>query len=508
LRTGTIELSDLTHETVEAPKSLPTRDCDEILGSPEQIDELVDYIIRTHKPEKRAFWRGEYNDNARTALFEGLTAKGHLSNIELVGHPDEIHDQIIQRLVNGLHVRGLHPHEYARRRAEIREEIVIWLAQKRIMSGQLPPDAEILTVSTFPDDMTDDEAEKSGYRVDNRKGMLRTTRPVAEILPDGRIRRVVEQLSYSNSSAAASLRRRGQRGNDVTLIGHPEIYSRTDLLDGVVDVMRNMDGRSMKYGAPTDETTVDYADVRAVSAWREAQVEKYIDELADYERALDAQNLSESERRRRYTLRVQEIVRTICIIHPSFTADALGTAVVKTYEKAHQQYESGDYGGAMTTVESTQSRERAVTICGSSTFAGDKQSGNSRSDSIASRLEREKMEQKNWKWDKGYCRVKDCPTGYTEIGPCKVCRTCQAHFDDGRDPARLYSQAKHDTLRAKPAAAANNANNAFNYTHAKAIWGDGAFSGVEQIIDRRNNRVLAAGREAAKLWNAKPGWFF
>jgi hypothetical protein len=43
-----------------------------------------------------------------------------------------------------------------------------------------------------------------------------------------------------------------------------------------------------------------------------------------------------------------------------------------------------------------------------------------------------------WKWKKGVCQVKSCAShpGQTEVGPCNVCRHCQAEFDAGRDPTK------------------------------------------------------------------------
>ena len=42
-----------------------------------------------------------------------------------------------------------------------------------------------------------------------------------------------------------------------------------------------------------------------------------------------------------------------------------------------------------------------------------------------------------WQWKRGICQVKACPSPKpTEVGPCSVCRRCQAEFDAGRDPTR------------------------------------------------------------------------
>lgn len=46
----------------------------------------------------------------------------------------------------------------------------------------------------------------------------------------------------------------------------------------------------------------------------------------------------------------------------------------------------------------------------------------------------------NWKWKQGVCQVKVCPSPKpTEVGPCSVCRRCQAEFDAGRDPTKGLS---------------------------------------------------------------------
>jgi hypothetical protein len=46
-------------------------------------------------------------------------------------------------------------------------------------------------------------------------------------------------------------------------------------------------------------------------------------------------------------------------------------------------------------------------------------------------------DKKNWKWKLGKCQVKSCPSPKpTEVGPCSVCRRCQAKFDAGDDPTK------------------------------------------------------------------------
>ena len=46
-------------------------------------------------------------------------------------------------------------------------------------------------------------------------------------------------------------------------------------------------------------------------------------------------------------------------------------------------------------------------------------------------------DKKDWKWKVGKCQVKTCPSpNPTEVGPCSVCRSCQAKFDKGQDPTK------------------------------------------------------------------------
>lgn len=45
-------------------------------------------------------------------------------------------------------------------------------------------------------------------------------------------------------------------------------------------------------------------------------------------------------------------------------------------------------------------------------------------------------DEENWQWTEGECIVEDCPTrpSTVEVGPCSVCRRCQAIFDAGGQP--------------------------------------------------------------------------
>jgi hypothetical protein len=55
-----------------------------------------------------------------------------------------------------------------------------------------------------------------------------------------------------------------------------------------------------------------------------------------------------------------------------------------------------------------------------------------------------KKQSETLEWVDGYCRIDNCPTAgrKTKVAQCKVCRNCQAVFDKGDDPVRVYKTAR------------------------------------------------------------------
>lgn len=52
-----------------------------------------------------------------------------------------------------------------------------------------------------------------------------------------------------------------------------------------------------------------------------------------------------------------------------------------------------------------------------------------------------------WSWKPGVCQVKACPSPKpTEVGPCSVCRRCQAEFDKGLDPTMSAAAPDRSTV--------------------------------------------------------------
>ncbi|HUS25929.1 MAG TPA: hypothetical protein VMY99_01100 [Nevskiaceae bacterium] len=61
-------------------------------------------------------------------------------------------------------------------------------------------------------------------------------------------------------------------------------------------------------------------------------------------------------------------------------------------------------------------------------------------------------DKKNWRWKRGICQVKTCPTrpGQTKVGPCSVCVRCQGMFDKGSDPTKWGMPSKDREQKPEP----------------------------------------------------------
>ncbi len=64
--------------------------------------------------------------------------------------------------------------------------------------------------------------------------------------------------------------------------------------------------------------------------------------------------------------------------------------------------------------------------------------GGTISSETTSQQETESKQEKSTYWKKGVCRIKACSSrpGTTEVGPCRICKNCEAEFNAGRDPSK------------------------------------------------------------------------
>lgn len=390
----------------------------------------------------------EYHDNSRTALFEALTACGHHSQVVLHGDsPEMIHRQVVDRLLNGFS-DDLPAHEKARRFEELCEELITYRRDQMVADGSLPTHTEVGIFSDVPTVLIKD----MGYRYANGKGMVRTSKFVA--LNEGGYARVIEQVSRSNSSGRTSngfltfcglsADPSDQRPSDIIGLSRPFLYSAEDFTDGIVDIVRvtdQLDGPGVRYGEPAASPSKlpDYAELRTESSRREAEAERFIDRLARLEADLDlrllAGELPPAEAQAIYQGEVERILAAICTLHPDYTADTFGNQSVESFVQASQLVAAGQLAQAQRLLEHTRYLRNEVTFCGV-TISIDEAKEKGLPVNDYNELINEGKE--GWEWKLGQCVVKQCPSrpSKTLVGPCSVCKKCQAQFDAGKDPTK------------------------------------------------------------------------
>ena len=99
-----------------------------------------------------------------------------------------------------------------------------------------------------------------------------------------------------------------------------------------------------------------------------------------------------------------------------------------------------DTGNLAGSVSGAGSAERAIGTsyngCDTSIGAGTMSSANSGYVNAGGRA--------SWEWKTGTCIIENCPSrkrGRVEVGPCAVCRDCQALYDQKKDPYKEYYDA-------------------------------------------------------------------
>lgn len=403
-----------------------------------QVEAQAHQLVEAFTPVEKQLRPNEAEDNARTALFEALTASGHLSTVELPGDIDDVHRQVVTRLLNGYYRPNIESHERDRVFQEICEELTIQQTFEAMLRGDMPGNTKITTISDFAHPLGSKAAEH-GYRPDNQKGMIRET---SLIWRDGRPVRIIRQISRSNTYAPTTLLNLEQAGvklpmrsgeSDVRLLGSQLLSVQKGALEVVELLDRIQGGVNVRYGDIITEETPDYDQVERLSAAREAEVEPHVQELAKCEKQLSERvkrgEITEAESLQHYVDKTRDIVRAVCVKFPGYVKDALGADVVATYHRAHELHEKGDYAGAAAAVTATEHLEQAIIVCGAS----------SKNNNEAQSIEQEIAALlATLDWKHGRCRV--CLRD-TMVGSCTVCRSCQTADDAGHSLERIHAKA-------------------------------------------------------------------
>ncbi len=424
------------------------------------FEALVKQLINGRVSVEHDNWSGEQQFNGRTALWEALAAKGHLSRVVFEGDREQINKGILQRLLNA-YSDNLPEWERDRRFCEIVEELLVQRVETDVITGLLPPDVMVLTVSDRPKQATGRLAVQIGYRELNDKGMVRMHG--FERDEHGQLRRVLEQISRSSSndgSSEAMLQSIGAEvdGSSLKRLSSQVLISGKAFPNGVIDVQRILDGHSgphICYGEDSrsdDFNCPDYTELREVSRIREQNFAKYSQRLAKKEVEADvdykAGRMSYDQKLDLLTIEREKIINEICLIDPSFAKDARGELSAKYFRKANADMVAGNdesaqqhFASAINSVD-----PRAAVVCGGTGFEAGKVVLDAEGKQV---YQNAKEARENWEWTKGLCSINNCPTrpDKTEVGPCRVCRGCQQLFDKGMGIKDI--RHKYDKLPSK-----------------------------------------------------------
>ncbi len=432
---------------IEEVRRVESLASDEFLLDQAVIEVRAQALIDSrHEQPEVPVYMSEYRDNARTALMEAMTLSGHLSVVEISGTLEEINQQVLNRLLNGWN-DNLPEHEKKRRFAEICEELVIQETHQAIVLGILPPDTEVAVVSDIPVVVM----KGIGYRYSNGKGMARSTG--LRFNADGTFTRVIEQVSRSNSGPDTTLRFLEDQSvpydpheaPDVAALKAPFLHTRHDFIDGVVSIQRTLDryaGANVLYGdlPEASQRHVGYDQLRQESMRREKDVEAYVDGLAELEEQLKTKvsegELSVSESSAIFEGEIERILDAVCLLHPEYTEATYGKEAVAIFNKAALMVQQGNHDQAALYLEAHSFMKQTIIFCGMEITIKEAKELGLRVNELGELVENG---EDTLKWKKGICRVEACPTrpGKTEVGPCSVCKQCQAVFDHGDDPTKV-----------------------------------------------------------------------
>jgi hypothetical protein len=418
----------------------------EIFGQLEtQAQALINAHVATR--ESDGLSEREPEDNATTALFEGLTSHGHLSRLEFAGDMDEVDAATLRRLLNGW-FDHYPPEEKARRLSEIVEELIIQATRKGIVTGELPADTMVITQSNYADDLPQDVATRLGYRRHNRKGFVRAVG--FEQDAEGQWNRVIEQVSRSNSndqSSAGFLQARvGVVGylSTTSILGSQILATREAFPDGVIDVQRELDqhaGPGIRYGEVVADYSshrlplLSYDELRDGSRQRELQAAEQIGRLKEHEQKINERfmsgELSYDQKLEMLHEKRDAIISEICLLDPGYAPDARGELSAGYFRLSAEAIARGDHEAGQRYLASAiyAIDPDAAPACGG---IGIKADGtlNALGKNIYNNA---KESRKNWPWKKGICIVKKCVKAIkkelTDVGPCSVCKSCQNRFD-------------------------------------------------------------------------------
>lgn len=302
-----------------------------------------------------------------------------------------------------------------RRRIKEKEEYLIMQGMK---DGSQPN--TMIIVSDFPAELMSSNHDVGGYNVRRRQTMVR----IISKKPNGIINITTQSLDKSDRKALEAIYHKfGVNPSDGELLDQRIQFDATHehqelLPDAIQDIYDNelntLYGGQWRAGTDTTELSNTYDFVK--------QNPDILEQLAKLKNdgQLSKKDLYNAAALIDQRLRSGKDYQSITGENSNYT-DYQGHSISQQLESAGRQ---------------ANEEGKTFSGCGSSI------SGEESDDPLVESLEilgfGNKTEKKDWKWKKGICAVKKCPTrpDKTLVGPCSVCKKCQKQFDAGRDPTR------------------------------------------------------------------------
>jgi hypothetical protein len=297
----------------------------------------------------------------------------------------------------------------------------------------------------------------------NHKGMLRSYS--FEKDEKGSWIRVLEQVSRSNSNDLSTRRWFNENASAVPLnstggLSLQVLATQKRLPDGVVTFTEELDGiygTDRLYGESQPSNRSSYEDLRKESSEREEMLSKFSNLL--YEKDSELKLLQKSgkityqQRLHHFYKEIDEkLIPRILLNAPQFARDTYGEKSGALAEKASVYLAQGNDYMAQQTMELafTTRDTQASTGCGGS---GDNNEISeiisNPNDLVSNAISDAKDDKEDWTWTEGICQVEACKTrpGKTKVGPCSVCKHCQAEFDKGNDPTKAKPKTEKENTK-------------------------------------------------------------
>lgn len=329
--------------------------------------------------------------DARTGLIEAIQAEGQNSETELSVNA-EGRTHVGGVMIDDLVLRGIHfgwsdiLNEYGE--IDVYGEL---LSREHYSNSYFRANYDLVSISLLPDDkvVDDDELLKYGFRPENKKWVIDSTRFKPDVLE---WKRVTNRLFLSGSRvdvaneilANAGLTDKPLSSTQIRrkffLVPKETFASNTSIGLGKMadEIMADKQGGHYFCGKATEftPTNEDYDNLPHVSKQRENGIEYYAQVLKDVAIHL-AKNklLSDTQQNQAYSNAFIKALQKVCTDNPQYAEHAFGLKAAWLYAEAKRKAEAGDFAGSESDLHGAIDESQSTVIC-NLTISSDRNSAN------------------------------------------------------------------------------------------------------------------------------------